>query len=193
VHWSSWLFGQSGSESSPLLPARYHVFIRALEGAYVCLNTEGHKPDQPRIFLNRREKCPHCDSIVWELRTCYRCGMGYLIGQLGSNGSHICFSSHSPADQASANETCGFTFTQQLVELDEDEAVSEGASLEGAPDIFEDPWTMCLTCSAIEQGENVSTGCLCGPNSPKVILNRLPDKLFGRKDPNKSVCFLWQP
>jgi ATP-dependent helicase YprA (DUF1998 family) len=164
-------------ESAPLLPARYHVFIRALEGAYVCLNTEGHRPDQPRIFLNRREKCPHCDSVVWELRTCYRCGMGFLIGQIGKQGSPIYFSSASP-NQENEGETCGFTFTQQVVSLDEDEAASEGTPLDEIPEIIEDPWTLCLSCGAIEQGVNVSTGCKCNASSPKVVLNRLSDKLL---------------
>ena len=101
-------------ESAPLLPARYHVFIRALEGAFVCLNAKGHTPGQSRIFLNRREKCPHCGSKVWELRTCYRCGMGYLTGQLSTTGSPIYFSSQSGINQDVGVETCGFTFNQPI-------------------------------------------------------------------------------
>jgi len=171
------------AESAPLLPARYHVFIRALEGAFVCLNEKGHTPDQPRIFLNRREKCPHCGSLVWELRTCYRCGMGYLTGQVEKVGSPIHFSSNAAANQEFGSETCGFTFTQQLVALDEDEAISDGTSLDDAPDINEDPWTLCLLCGAIEQGTDVSTGCKCGPSTPKAVLNRLPDKLVEGQTP----------
>ncbi len=170
------------AESAPLLPARYHVFIRALEGAFVCLNEKGHAPDQPRIFLNRRERCPHCGSLVWELRTCYRCGMGYIIGQVEKIGSPIHFSSKA-ANQEFGNEACGFTFTQQLVPLDEDEVISDGTSLDDAPDINEDPWTLCLSCGAIEQGADVSTGCKCGPSAPKVVLNRLPDKLIEGQPP----------
>ena len=171
------------TESAPLLPARYHVFIRALEGAFVCLNEKGHSPDQPRIFLNRREKCPHCGSLVWELRTCYRCGMGYLTGQIEKVGSPIHFSSKTAANQEFGSDSCGFTFTQQLVALDEDEAVSGGTSLEDIPDITEDPWTLCLACGAIEQGTDVSTGCKCNSIAPKVVLNRLPDKLVEGQSP----------
>jgi ATP-dependent helicase YprA (DUF1998 family) len=171
------------AESAPLLPARYHVFIRALEGAFVCLNEKGHTSDQPRIFLNRREKCPHCGSMVWELRTCYRCGTGYLTGQIEKVGSPIHFSSKAAANQEFGSESCGFTFTQQLVALDEDEAVSDGTSLDDAPDINEDPWTLCLSCGAIEQGTDVSTGCNCGSSAPKAVLNRLPDKLVEGQTP----------
>jgi len=170
-------------ESAPLLPARYHVFIRALEGAFVCLNEKGHTPDQPRIFLNRREKCPHCGSLVWELRTCYRCGMGYLTGQVEQTGSPIHFSSKAAANQELRSDPCGFTFTKQLVALDEDEAISDGTSLDDVPDINDDPWTLCLKCGAIEQGADVSTGCDCDPSAPKVVLNRLPDKLIEGQTP----------
>ena len=31
---------RSDPESAPLLPARYHFFVRSLEGAYVCLHPE---------------------------------------------------------------------------------------------------------------------------------------------------------
>lgn len=165
-------------QSAPLLPARYHVFVRALEGAFVCLNTEGHTPHQPQIFLNRHEKCPYCNSVVWELRTCYRCGMGYLTGQIILEGSPIYFSSNITDNLNVRSEICGFTFTQQPVSLDEDEAVGEGTSIEDTPEIFEDPWTLCLSCGAIEQGRDVDTGCACGKNAPKVVLNRLSDKLI---------------
>jgi len=165
-------------DSAPLLPARYHVFVRALEGAYVCLNADGHTADQPRMFLNRREKCPHCNSLVWELRTCYRCGTGHLTGQIVQKGSAIYFSSQPASNQEMEGESCGFTFTKQLVQsLDEDEAVGEGTSLEETPEIHEDPWTLCLSCGAVEQGANAATGCSCAPTSPKVTLNRLNDKL----------------
>lgn len=103
--------------------------------------------------------------------------MGFLIGQIGKQGSPIYFSSASP-NQENEGETCGFTFTQQVVSLDEDEAASEGTPLDEIPEIIEDPWTLCLSCGAIEQGVNVSTGCKCNASSPKVVLNRLSDKLL---------------
>jgi ATP-dependent helicase YprA (DUF1998 family) len=175
------------TESAPLLPARYHVFVRALEGAFVCLNEKGHTSDQPRIFLNRREKCPHCGSMVWELCTCYRCGMGYLTGQIEKIGSPIHFFSKSTTNQELGSESCGFTFSKQLVSLDEDEAISDGTSLDDTPDIQDDPWTLCLSCGAIEQGSNVSTGCNCGSSAPKTVLNRLPDKLVEGQTPFLTI------
>lgn len=67
-----------------LLPARYHLFARALEGAFVCLNSKHptHEIDgQPLLFLTRQKFCPHCGSRVFELANCTRCGESYLIGE----------------------------------------------------------------------------------------------------------------
>jgi len=86
------VFARADSESMPLLPARYHVFARALEGAFVCLNEEAHKSLSPekqeRLFLHRQKYCPHCKSRVFELATCTRCGTAYLIGE-EKEGYHI--------------------------------------------------------------------------------------------------------
>jgi ATP-dependent helicase YprA (DUF1998 family) len=79
------VFARADADSMPLLPARYHVFARALEGAFVCLNEEAHKDlppgKQERLFLRRQKYCPHCKSRVFELATCTRCGTAYLIGE----------------------------------------------------------------------------------------------------------------
>ncbi len=74
-------------DAAPLLPARYHVFARALEGAFLCLNDAAHiDKDQsnspPRLFLKRHELCPTCRSPVFEVAMCARCGLTYLVGEL---------------------------------------------------------------------------------------------------------------
>lgn len=71
-------------DENPLLPARYHVFAKALEGVFVCLNTEEHKKERgkntPNLFLPRQKTCPHCGGHVFELANCTLCGKAYLIG-----------------------------------------------------------------------------------------------------------------
>ena len=69
---------------SPLVPARYHFFLRGLEGAYVCLHPE-HPADRARLFLEPHDACPACDDVgvraaVFELGACRRCRAEYLIG-----------------------------------------------------------------------------------------------------------------
>lgn len=72
-------------ESAPLLPARYHFFVRSLEGAYVCLHPE-HPSTERRLRLARHEACPSCrpnrEAAMFELGSCRRCGAAYLCGEL---------------------------------------------------------------------------------------------------------------
>lgn len=87
---SAAILARPHAEHAPLLPARYHVFARALEGAFVCLNTEADAhaiEGKPRLFLRRHKHCPHCGSRVFELANCTQCGTTYLIGkkQHGAN------------------------------------------------------------------------------------------------------------
>ncbi len=58
------VMAKTGENEMPLLPARYHTFARALEGAFVCLNVKDHPADKPRLFLQRQKFCPHCHSRV---------------------------------------------------------------------------------------------------------------------------------
>lgn len=69
-----------GEDSASLLPARYHVFTRALEGAFLCLNEQAHSENgKPRLFLKRADQCPHCGSRVFEIQVCSRCGEIYYV------------------------------------------------------------------------------------------------------------------
>jgi len=74
------ILARPNKNDMPLLPARYHVFARALEGAFVCLNRAAHSENTPSLFLHRHKFCPECKSRVFELANCTRCGTAYLIG-----------------------------------------------------------------------------------------------------------------
>ena len=62
---------------SPVLSARYHLFARATEGAFTCLN-----PGRPHVSLARREVCPDCPGTVFEFGCCKRCGAIHLAGSV---------------------------------------------------------------------------------------------------------------
>lgn len=64
-------------ETAALLPARYHLFVRALEGVYIALYPE------KKIFLDRKELFATEENIVpvFELANCQNCGQEYLIGK----------------------------------------------------------------------------------------------------------------
>lgn len=63
---------------SPLIPARYHYFIRALEGAFVVF------ADKPYVYLERmnRGTIDGEDYKAFEIGTCRRCNSLYLVGQI---------------------------------------------------------------------------------------------------------------
>jgi ATP-dependent helicase YprA (DUF1998 family) len=71
------------ADGQPLLPARYHLLLRSLEGAFVCADPQHPTPD--RLFLQRRLHCPEClaggrKRQLFEFGACRRCGAEYVIG-----------------------------------------------------------------------------------------------------------------
>lgn len=79
-------------DDAPLIPARYHFFVRALEGAFVCLHPD-HQPSQSRLMLHRHERCPSCDSrridaLMFELAICRRCRTEYVVGEVVERNGH---------------------------------------------------------------------------------------------------------
>jgi len=62
---------------NPVLSARYHLFVRATEGAFVSFSDSG-----PRIFLGRHEIDPDTGRAVFEFGTCQRCGAVHLAGDV---------------------------------------------------------------------------------------------------------------
>lgn len=73
-----------GADGAPVLSTRFHLFVRATEGAFSCLD-----PDQPHLGLSRREQCDRCARVVFELGGCRRCGAVHLHGALASAGSGL--------------------------------------------------------------------------------------------------------
>jgi ATP-dependent helicase YprA (DUF1998 family) len=73
-------------DDAPLIPARYHFFLRSLEGAFVCKHP-AHDAQTPSLRMARHKKCPSCarqeiDAAMFELGVCRNCRAEYLIGQV---------------------------------------------------------------------------------------------------------------
>lgn len=162
------VMARTSSEEMPLLPARYHVFARALEGAFVCLNKKEHPADKPRLFLHRQKFCPYCNSRIFEIANCTRCGTAYIVGQetvggqveeenprfdIVANNQYILQDSTLIGGEV-ASKTNYYTFSTQEAEDDEDQAVA------GEVDIQEDvrnetlieSW-LCPSCGQIQDNE----------------------------------------
>jgi len=165
-------------QSAPLLPARYHVFIRALEGAFVCLNT--HAPEhqspnsKPILFLKRQKFCPHCGSRVFEIANCTRCGVTYLIGN-ETSGEDIADEKYVRLDleyltqnsvlyqnELEAKRVEYFALEEKLVnvEVDEDILIEERAEIEGTEKT--NPVEICPKCGALYFPGMGTRRCDCG-------------------------------
>ena len=153
----------SHNKTEPLVPARYHYILRAIEGAFVCLSQK-HPPNTPKLQLDRHKECPLCaasgtTSTMFEFGVCGRCGASYIIGRKEepATGDGVVIV-HAPPQHR------GLTYLlldEQATEDDEDEAAvvdDEQAKTNTWPGwlctacggLFEDGTARCA-CSALRQ------------------------------------------
>jgi ATP-dependent helicase YprA (DUF1998 family) len=127
---------------NPVLSARYHLFVRATEGAFVSFNDDG-----PHIFLSRHEVDPDTGRAVFEFGTCTRCGAVHLAGELDSSESHFV-----PSKTADASvKWLVLADAEADVLIDEDEAtLAEDEAKSGKSD----PTTrrLCTSCGLLSDG-----------------------------------------
>lgn len=138
--------------SASLVPARYHLFLRASEGAYVCWSGD-HPADQPRLVLDRHQVCPACagvggESRMFELAFCRHCGVDYAVGTL-ENGRLV----HAPAHQRHLVHVLRDPATVDDEALDEDEVAVTGSIDESSAQAH-----LCLRCGALGDRK---PGCDC--------------------------------
>lgn len=81
----------------PVLSARYHMFVRATEGAFSCFSASG-----PHVQLSRHETCPDCGKACFEFGTCKGCGAVYLAGEFEQRHHHEFFVPTRRPDSQSA-------------------------------------------------------------------------------------------
>ena len=164
-----------------LLPARYHVFARALEGAFVCLNRNhpAHAEEgKPRFFLTRYDNCPHCRQRVFELATCPRCGTAYIVGRentehLAGGGAVRVLRHPHPANAEADGGHCYFVLEGEALLPDEDEAVVAQAAVDQLGAGRLEPHTLCLGCGAVASFQSGGPRCNCRPMTPRVPLRKV--------------------
>nr|MBP8949687.1 DEAD/DEAH box helicase [Promineifilum sp.] len=153
---------RAAGDDAPLLPARYHVFARATEGAFACLNESGHNPPGPRLWLNRHETCPECAAAVFELATCARCGAAYVVGQLVEHDlpdERVDRLQPLRDDVAQGSgRRAYFILAPTLPEANEDDLDEAGA--EAADEKWRE-YTLCLRCGVVAEGQRPPA---CGHN-----------------------------
>ena len=146
-----------GAHDDPLIPARYHFFVRALEGAWVCLHPQ-HPEAAPALLLARHDACPACANVgraarMFELGVCRKCGAEYLVGT--RHGAHF--------EQAPPFSSLTHLLIERTAPAadadDEDEETSDPP-----PAAALDRRSLCLGCAVLL--ERSTDGCECSEGSP---------------------------
>lgn len=148
------------------LSARYHLFLRATEGAFTCLSLKG-----PHVHLARHEVCPDCDAPVFEIGSCKRCGAVHVYGtptpeggvvrlrprKAGSKGIWLVLGDHDGLD-------------------DEDET----AVIDDGGDVSGDEAKLCTNCGALaHQGEQSCGACRNSDLRPVRKLKQRGEEIAG--------------
>lgn len=155
-------------QDESLLPARYHFWLRALEGGYVCLHP-AHDPSTSVLLLARHESCPGCAdkgrrSQMFELGTCRRCGAEYLVGQLPAFGGRR-FRQAPPYAQLTYLLLTNLADAADMSDEDEAEDAEPGA----------DARFLCVGCGNLLEGKD--DACDCKDRPPRLqVLRAQPPK-----------------
>ncbi|MGW6694935.1 DEAD/DEAH box helicase [Rhodococcus sp. NPDC054953] len=140
------------SAGNPVLSARYHMFVRATEGAYVAYTDAG-----PKVLLGRHEVDPDTGRAVFEFGTCQRCGAVHLAGNPETLKGREYFrpvKSEEKARWLVVTDTAGDDV------IDEDEA-----TLTQEKDTAQETTIrhLCAGCGALGRESCAEPGCPGGP------------------------------
>ncbi|MGI6284939.1 DEAD/DEAH box helicase [Neomoorella humiferrea] len=153
---------EPGSQS--LLPARYHLFIRALEGAYVSLLPE------KRLYLERREQIKGADGRmfpVFEAATCRQCDALYLVGEVVRGGEHDILKQPGRRFYEDNNNLVYFLLLDDKTPVpeNEDEIVASGEDIPPGEE-----YLLCGGCGAVRPKTDAATPCSCGEKSLFLVI-----------------------
>ena len=160
-------------EQAPLLAARYHFFVRSLEGISVKMldrDEDGKLEIKPRLLLGRQRKLqgdPDGKSVAFELRACGRCGQTFLHGHTTDDGRFVSYYQRTRLEETPKKSEFLSIDLEQIVESAEDEIplrdekppASEDESEERpkkktkkkARTLLGDPEYMCPRCGFISR------------------------------------------
>lgn len=154
------------SADTPLLPARYHHFVRSLEGAFACLHPEHHESD-PRVVLRRLDACPGCElrdrsSTLFELATCRHCRAEYIVGvPTPTDGGHLGLRRANDFDAKRRYYLLG-----DAVDIDDDDELATNIAAEGVQAGLE----LCPGCGCVgDAGE----ACDCARPPLRIPVSRV--------------------
>ncbi|GIU81980.1 MAG: DEAD/DEAH box helicase [Acidobacteria bacterium] len=153
-------------EHAPLLPARYHLFVKALEGGFIAL------APRKKLFLNRRERITHDgeEFVVFEAATCKRCGAIYLVGLPEDRR----FKQTQKITEENQEKAAFFLLEEGIIDkVDEDEEVAEaGTDTQDSTEAYQ----LCIRCGAIDKVGSLSSICDCDSRWQRRIIKASNEK-----------------
>ena len=168
-------------DDAALLPARYHLFLKSLEGLFVQLYP--HK----QVFLDRHEQFLKDDGqryAVFELANCQNCGQEYLVGKRKESpfGDTLI---HSGDMDRPEFYLIARDLDEGEIQFDSDDEIDERAHYNNKQDKFH----LCLKCGRITPFAAACRNDCCEPADPAKIVTvvRIPFTGTGQ-DMNCCPC-----
>jgi len=153
------LQGKDPISGAPLLSARYHLFLRSLEGAFVS-----YWP-QKRVFLDR--KAVDGEHTAFEVALCRECGQHYFVGPKDFKGGKLAEAIHDPS-----HVSFGATFFRPIENIGEVDEKEESGDT-NHKQVFQ----LCVQCGEMGKGKPK-----CGHNNPIQVVRGESPKDEDRAD-----------
>jgi len=150
-------------EVQSLFPARYHLFVRALEGAFLRLAPE------PALFLDRRLKdsTPQGEMAVFEVATCRGCGQHFLVG--AGDGQILSGDRTDPSefdDPVPERYFMVVSDPSAHAVQDDDEDVACQIVKPDDPRLYR----LCVRCGHYHPADSLDLGCACEESQQVYLL-----------------------
>lgn len=168
---------KKSENDTALLPARYHLFVKSLEGMFAQF--------YPRktIYLDRKEKAVEGNQTysVFELANCQKCGQEYLVGKTKA------FEGGSYFVQTSNNDSPEFYFISNsdivmFDGFDEDDAIEEVDKMREL-----EKFHLCLCCGKITPYAAKHPADCCANSDVKKIVT-VYNLRYSGKDGESNCC-----
>lgn len=142
---------------NPVLSARYHMFVRATEGAFVSFGDT-----EPTIMLGRHEIDPTTGRAMFEFGTCQRCGAVHLAGDVEARKTGRYF---VPSVKNDASVKWLVLTNAADVSVDEDEETLGDEGAKGDSGVR----YLCTGCGLISDVEGLCPGADCPGGVPRQV------------------------